>query len=382
MTLAVRTLRRFHRIVFYAACAGAVLAAGGPVRSQNEPPAQTSVEATDQLQKRLNLARNQAQLGSTTAGGQEDQRFRQLVAQYGQDFAAAAIYAPSSPPEVFRPSDRSLDAALIWDEQAEEWYRVKGDVPVETIFRDVSSALGRPPTPGQLKYLADNYGQVEKRQAMVAAFTNYLREAAREESKPQNQAFAHLADRGNLLTALGDAEMFRVKFVYDGQFRSWLLDRLDQLRTDLVKQGPAAQPSLRELDALLDLHGTTLDSQWAQGVLPAVGAVRVVAWFSDSPKKKFVSTWRFEKEKVAIDIDGGHGHGTRKGNVVRSEGSLPGRNCTATDVRTFKEGGGLTFSAVYTCALDDGTTKVSEVSGGGTWQIVSARPKVGQKSAK
>jgi hypothetical protein len=341
--------------------------------------------AAEQLRKQIHLAVNRAQLGASRQPG-EDARFQQLVAQFGEDFAAAAIYVPTSEPIVFRPAappdDKSPGFALIWDEAGGEWHRVNGEVPVETIFRDAALALGRALTPGQLKYLADNYVQVETRRAMAAVFGDYLREAAREEGGPQNEAFARLKEAGGVRTALAPPEMFHVKFIYDGQFRAWALEQLDQLRADLVRQGAPAQAALQQLDALLDQHNVTLDSQWAQGAVPAVAAVRVVAWEANRPNDKYASTWKFDKEKVSIEIAGGYGHGTRKGNVVQSEGSLPGRNCTATDVRTFKEGGTLTFTATYTCTAEDGTTKVTEVSGAGTWQLVSDRPTTGQRRGR
>ena len=141
-----------------------------------------------------------------------------------------------------------------------------------------------------------------------------------------------------------------------------------------------AEPVLHDLDTLSRRHGIILDSQWAQGPLPETGEVRVVAWFSDNPKIKFASTWRFEREKVTIDVsngdarNNGHAQGIRTGNVIYSERSIPGRNCVASDERVFEKGGKLTFSSVYVCTLQNGTTQINNVSGAGTWEILSSRP--------
>ncbi len=171
---------------------------------------------------------------------------------------------------------------------------------------------------------------------------------------------------------------FSAGFVYDPAFRGRVLDELDKVRRDLIGQGPGAKAALDDLDKLAKQHSIALDSQWAQGVIPAVATVRVVAWYSGKPKNKFTSTWQFEKEKVTVDIangrhaDGnGYAHGIRSGDVIRSEGSIPGRNCSMSDERTFKQGGLLTFSTAYTCKLEDGTVQTSNMTGSGTWQVVS-----------
>jgi hypothetical protein len=339
--------------------------------------------ASNRLQKRLEITRDQAEVRSALYGGEQDPRYRQLIAQYGAEFANAAAYRPSTPREVFRApaNDKAADVALIWDEQEGEWYRLKGDLPLEKIFQEAYAAIGRRPTPGQLKFLAENYAQVKTREATAAAVADYLSATVRQQPA-LSELFAKVSDATKMSADLDDPETFRKKFVYDGQFRGWTLDVLDQLRRGLIGQGGAREQALRELDALVAGHGITLESQWAEGVVPATATVRVIAWFSAKPKNKFKSIWRFEKEKVTIDIDGGHGYGARSGNVVRSEGSLPAHNCTATDVRTFKPGGKLTFEAVYTCALDDGTTRMENVSGAGTWKFVSPRPRSRGKAKK
>lgn len=326
----------------------------------------------DRLQKQIDIVRDQSELRSALYGGDDDPRYQQLVAQYGSAFANASAYRPSTPREVFRPTsaDKAVEVVLIWDEPEGEWYRLKGDLPLEKIFEDAYAGLGRRPTPGQLKFFADNFAQVKTREATAAAVAQYL--AVLPEQPAASEAWAKVEDAAKITAVLGDPQMFRKKFVYDGPFRGQTLDVLDKLRRGLRQQG--TDRAVRELDAMVAGHGITLESQWDEGVVPATATVRVVAWFSDKPQTKFNSVWRFEKEKVTIDIDNGHGSGVRRGNVVRSEGSLPAHNCTATDVRTFLPGGKLAFDAVYTCAVDDGATRVENVSGAGTWEIVAPRP--------
>jgi hypothetical protein len=342
------------------------------------------IGAIDKLGQELEGLRAQAELASAAYGGKNDPRYRQLVARLGQNLADAARYVPSSPWEIFRPAARdggtAPDVALIWDAQQEDWYRLEGSVPLEAIFYDASIALERRLTPGRLKYLAENFAQVKGQQAAADAFARFLTELSRDAGAPQGQAFARLDDAGAVLASLRDGELFRAKFVYDAAFRARFLQVADMLRQDLVKQGLAEQ-TLRDLDAISRQHGITLESQWAQGVLPEVGSIRVVAWFSEDPKSKFTSTWQFEREKVTIDVkngkvrNNGHAQGLRNGNVVRSDLSIPGRNCIASDERVFEPGGTLTFSSVYVCTGQDGSTQTTNVSGAGTWHLVAPRTK-------
>lgn len=339
------------------------------------------IAAIDKLARALDVMRAEARLGSQAYGGTDDPRYRRLIALSGQTFVDAATYVPSSPWEVFRPVRRSGgqdgDVVLIWDAQEQDWYRIEGSVPVEAIFRDAYLALDRRPTPGKLKYLAENFGQVKGQEAAADAFSAYLSEAGRQRETPQNQAFSRAPEGGLILAILSDPATFRARFVYDAAFRAFVLKVLDELRHDLVAQGSRAEPALRGLDALTSQHGVTLDSQWSQGFLPETGSIRVVAWFSDNPRNKFVSTWQFEREKVLIDVNNGdvrnngYAQGIRNGNIVRSERSIPGRNCIASDERVFEQGGTLTFSSVYVCTLNDGTTQTNKVAGAGTWHVVS-----------
>lgn len=324
--------------------------------------------AAGKLQTQLVDLRDQSRLGSAIYGGENDPRYRRLIDKF-KELADAATYVPSSPREVFRSTARPLEPALIWDEQEEEWYRVDGSVPVEAIFREATLASGRRPTPGQLKVMAENFGKLRTLRATADAMADYVGEAAQPGSTPRHRAFAELGEDGKAALMPADPAMFKIKYVYDGAFRAATLDTLDRLRQNLGKQG--AEASLREFDGMLRQHNVTLESMWSQGVLPAVGEVRVVAWFADDPKKKFTSTWQFEKEKVTIAIDNGYANGVRLGDVVRTEGSIPGRNCIASDERVFSKGGGLTFSSVYTCTLENGSTEVNNRSGAGTWQIVT-----------
>jgi hypothetical protein len=339
------------------------------------------ITAADRLRKQSVVIRDQSELRSVLYGGEQDPRYRQLSAQYGADFANQTSFRPSTPREVFRPSpsDKAADLALIWDEQQGEWYRLKGEVPLEKMFQEAYVALSRRPTPGQLKFFAENFAQVKTREATAETISNYLGATVPGRSG-LTEIFAGVREAPKMSAVLKDPELFRKKFVYDAQFRNWTLDVLDQMRRNFISHG--AMTDRAELDALVARHGITLESQWAEGVVPASATVRVVAWFSDNPKNKFRSVWHFEKEKVTIDIDNGHGYGVRGGNVVRSEGSLPAHNCTASDVRTFKPGGQLTFEAVYTCALDDGATRIENVSGAGTWEMVSPRTTVRGKAKR
>jgi hypothetical protein len=339
------------------------------------------LDATGRLIDALNDMRLGARLGSERYGGAHDPRYRQLADEWGQNLADAATYAPTSPWEVFRPiarpSDRSLDVALIWDEQEQDWYRIDGSVPVETIFRDAFVALDRRPTPGKLKYLAENFSQLKGQEEAAEAFAGYLAEAGRDGNAPSNRAFSRLPDRVQLLANLRDPAIFQAKFAYDTAFRARTFELLDKLREDLIEQGPPAEQTLRDFDRLLTRYDVTLESQWARSFLPATGDIRVVAWFSDNPKSKFTSMWRFEREKVTIDVNNGdarnngHAHGIRIDNVVRSDRSIPSRNCIASDERVFQKGGTLTFSSLYVCTLPDGTTQTNKVAGAGTWQIVA-----------
>jgi hypothetical protein len=328
--------------------------------------------AAERLHGQLAEMRDQSRLASVLYGGENDPRYRRLVEQFGKEFADTAAYAPSSPREVFRPTAAPLEPTLIWDEQEEEWYRIDSKVPVETIFRESLLASGRRPTPGQLKVLADNFGKLQTHRAAADSLADYLRAAAQPGDTPPARAFAQVGEDVKTMLMPADPAMFRLKYVYDASFRTATLEALDKLRQKLGEQN--AEASLRELDGLLMQHNITLESQWAQSALPAVGDVRVVAWFADNPKEKFTSTWSFDKEKVTIAISNGYAHGTRSGDVVRTEGSIPGKNCIATDERVFAKDGKLTFSAVYTCTLEDGSTQINNRSGEGTWQIAAPAP--------
>jgi hypothetical protein len=219
------------------------------------------VDATDRLHEQIVETRNQGALGSGTYAGQKDPRYQQLVRQFGREFAQSATFAPTSPREVFRPIDRPRSAVLLWDEDAGQWHRFDGDVLIETVFRDVRATRGDRPTVVQLKHLAENYAQIESRQAMAEAFRNYLRQAAVVGLSPRDEALPKAAGAGRVLGSLDDLDLFRARFVYDGQFRGEVLTVLDEMRIDMVKQGLRAKPSVAELDALVARHGVTLDSQ-------------------------------------------------------------------------------------------------------------------------
>jgi hypothetical protein len=335
----------------------------------------------DGLVGELETMRGQAQLRSETYGGAADPRYRQLAAQWGQDFADAKPFAPSSPWDVFRPTDNSVEVALIWNDREREWYRVDGRVAIEKVFRDAHLALGQRPTPGRLKYLAENFGQLKSLEAAAEVMVGYLSDVDRERLTPRGMALAAVRDSERLAAEPPSRAAFRAGFVYDPAFRGRVLDGIDKVRRELIGQGAQAKAALDELDAVAKQYGIALDSQWAQGVIPAVATVRVVAWFSGKPRNKFTSTWQFDKEKVTVDIandrhteGNGYAHGVRSGDVIRSEGSIPSRNCSVSDERTFKQGGHLTFSAAYTCRLDDGTVQTSNMIGSGTWQLVSPGP--------
>ncbi|MDC7788530.1 hypothetical protein PQJ75_15435 [Rhodoplanes sp. TEM] len=327
------------------------------------------------LRERLAAARDRDRLAGEARGGQDDPRYRQLVAQYGETLADASVYVPSAPPELHRPrtapAEKVFDVALLWDEAEDEWFRLPGDVPVEEIFRDVFIAAGKRPTPGQLKYLAGIHPQITARRATVDALAAWLRAAATGEG-PAAQAFAAAPDAASMRAALDEPWRLRARYVYDAAYRQSTLAAVDQVRKALVGQGAAGTAALRSLDALLDRHALTLESQWAVAVPPAVGTVRVTAWFRDDPKTRFVSTWRFDKEQVRIEIDQGRANGVRRGNMVETEGSIPGRNCVATDRRSFAPNGTLTFSASYRCIRDDGRIEVNDRIGAGTWEVVPA----------
>jgi hypothetical protein len=157
---------------------------------------------------------------------------------------------------------------------------------------------------------------------------------------------------------------------------------IDQVRVALMKSGEAGREHLAELDAMLDRFGIALDSHWASAAVPPSAVVKVTAWFADAPKTRFVSTWRFDKERVKVEIEQGYASGTRKGDTTRTEGSIPGRNCTALDTRTFDPGGKLTFRATYTCKREDGSEEVSEKAGEGTWALVTEPAKPAAKGAR
>ncbi|NVO13559.1 MAG: hypothetical protein HXX10_05925 [Rhodoplanes sp.] len=337
------------------------------------------------LIEHLRARREQDRLGGDARGGKDDPRYRQLVAQYGETLADASVYVPSSPPELFRPRvappERVFDVALLWDEQDAEWYRLPADVPVEEMFRDVFIASGKRPTPGQLKYLAGISAQVTLRAATLDALAEYLQAAAGGDG-PAAQAFARAADSAAIRAALAEPWRLRARYVYDAAHRAWMLGAVDQVRRDLVAQGAPAAAALKTLDDTLERYGLTLDSQWAAAVPPAVADVRVTAWFADDPGTRFVSTWRFDKDAVRIEIDQGRATGVRRGNTVQTEGSIPGRNCTATDTRTFAPNGTLTFSASYSCVRDDGIVDVNNRVGAGTWELVgAAKPSAGPRPA-
>lgn len=219
------------------------------------------VDATNRLQKQIVEARNQGTLGSGTFGGDKDPRYKQLVRQFGKEFAQSSTFAPTFPREVFRPIDKPRSVVLLWDEEEQAWYRLDGEVPIETVFRDVRTARDDRPTVVQLKHLGENYAQIEQRQAMAAAFREYLRQAAAPGLSPRSEALQKAAGAGSLLASLQDVERFRARFVYDGKFRSGVLTVLDEMRGDLVKQGASAKNALAELDALVRRHGVQLDSQ-------------------------------------------------------------------------------------------------------------------------
>lgn len=348
---------------------------GEGLRDENPgTPLRAIADAADRIGAAVEAARARAQLRGEAYGGADDPRYRQLVAQWGEAFADGATWAPTTVWDVFRPTtrpgDKSLDVALIWDEQGSEWYRIDGGIPVETVFMDGSVGLGRRLSAGKLKYLAENHDEIARWAVAADGFWHYAKGAAEDGQSPRGQAFARVAGEHAVLTRLSELEPFGLKFVYDASFRATVLDALDGLRRDLVKQGVPAEAALRDLDAMLAKSAITLESQWAEGVIPANATVRVTAWFSNSPRTRFVSTWRFEKEKVTVEIDKGYAQGIRAGNLVKSEGSIPGRNCTASDEREFKDGGNLSFTAIYVCTLADGSTQVNNVSGAGTWRIV------------
>lgn len=325
--------------------------------------------------------RARARLKSALYGGVNDARYLQLVGDAGKEVADAAIFEPTAPWEIFRPvaqsGRRAPDFALIWDEPEQDWYRVNAALPLEAIFRDAFIGLGKRPSAGRIKYIVDNIAQVNTQHNAATALARYLNDASGENGTPAKQALARLPDAAKVADALRDPEVFRAKFVYDNAFRAWVFEVLDKIRQDLVNQGASATAFLKRLDALLAAHAIMLESQWAKAGLPAKANVRVVAWFSDRPDKTFVSTWMFDREKVTIDANNGDvqnngpGQGIRSGNVVRSERSMPGRNCVASDERVFEEGGRISFSSVYVCTREDGTLQTNRVSGGGTWEVVS-----------
>jgi hypothetical protein len=54
----------------------------------------------------------------------------------------------------------------------------------------------------------------------------------------------------------------------------------------------------------------------------------------------------------------------------------------ASDERVFERGGTLTFTAVYICTLENGTTQTSRVAGAGTWEVLAPPPKAAKKAKK
>jgi len=230
------------------------------------------VDATDRLQKQIVEVRNQGMLGSGTYGGEKDPRYKQLVRQFGKEFAQSSTFAPTFPREVFRPVDKPRSVVLLWDEEEQAWYRLDGEVPIETVFHDVRTARDDRPTVVQLKHLGENYAQIKRREAMAAAFREYLRQAAAPGLSPRNEALQKAAGAGGVLMALQDAERFRARFVYDGKFRSGVLNVLDEMRIELVRQGASAKNSLAELDALVKRHGVQLSSQTATQTATATGS--------------------------------------------------------------------------------------------------------------
>ncbi|MBL9093044.1 MAG: hypothetical protein JNL96_17630 [Planctomycetaceae bacterium] len=259
------------------------------------------VDATDRLQKQIVEVRNQGALGSGTYGGEKDPRYKQLVRQFGKEFAQSSTFAPTFPREVFRPIDKPRSVALLWDEEKQAWYRLDGEVPIETVFRDVRTARDDRPTVVQLKQLGENYAQIEQRQAMAEAFRDYLRQAAKPGLSPPGEALLKAGGAGSVLRALPDAERFRARFVYDGKFRSGVLTLLDELRIDLVRQGDKAKNSLAELDALVKRHGVQLDSQAATqtatmtGAKPTTGDKTSTTTPGEQPKRKDEQTEKLER---------------------------------------------------------------------------------------
>lgn len=339
----------------YRRAAGAVAAAAGPLRD------------------RVTAARERDRLAGEARGGKVDPRWRALVAQHGETLADASVYVPSSPPELYRPkvapAEKVFDVALVWDEAEDEWHRLAGDVPVEDIFRDVFIATGKRPTPGQLKTLSGIHAQTRARTAAVDALAGWLDAAAAGDGAAA-QARARADDAAALREALREPWRLRARYAYDAGFRETWLAGIDGVRKDLVGQRAAGAAALQSLDAVLDRHGLTLDSQWAAAVPPAKATLKVTAWFRDDPKTRFVSLWHFDKEQVRIEIEQGRATGMRRGSVVQSEGSIPARNCVASDSRTFLANGTLNFAASYRCVRGDGVIEAKDRVGAGTWEVV------------
>lgn len=340
----------------YRQAVGAVAAAVGPLRD------------------RVAAARERDRLAGEARGGKVDPRYRALIAQHGETLADASVYVPSSPPELYRPNvapaEKVYDVALVWDEAEDEWHRLPGDVPVEDIFRDVFLATGKRPTPGQLKTLAGIHAQIRARTAAVDALAGWLDTAATGDAAAAQAMARASGGAATAREALREPWRLRARYAYDATYRTGWLAGIDAIRRDLVGQGAAGATALQSLDAVLARHGLTLASQWDAAVPPAKATLKVTAWFRDEPKARFVSLWHFDKELVRIEIDQGRATGVRRGNLVESEGSIPGRNCVASDSRTFLPNGTLSFAASYRCVRADGAIEAKDRVGAGTWEVV------------
>ncbi|WP_210207641.1 hypothetical protein, partial [Rhodoplanes elegans] len=206
----------------YRQAVGAVAAAVGPLRD------------------RVAAARERDRLAGEARGGKVDPRYRALIAQHGETLADASVYVPSSPPELYRPQvapdETVFDVALVWDEAEDEWHRLRGDVPVEDIFRDVFIATGKRPTPGQLKTLAGIHAQLRARTATVDALAGWLDAAAAGDGAAA-QAMARAADGAATREALREPWRLRARYAYDATYRTGWLAGIDAIRRDLVGQG-------------------------------------------------------------------------------------------------------------------------------------------------
>lgn len=341
------------------------------------------VDAARKMHEQMQVIREHERLAGARSGGRDDPRFRQLVTQFGEGFADAAVYLPSTPPELFRPRERpadsALDVALIWDAQKSEWYRVLGSAPVEDIFRDAYIAHGQRPTPEQLKTLATNAAQNGLRGTAANEFAQLV-------SSSGDPALAQAVERsdadGAMRGAIAELWLFRSKYAYDEKFRGQMHRFLGRLHDELATDANANAAPLRRLDELASRFNVVVESRAEKGELPAVGAVRVVSWPSRSPAAKSTSIWRFDQERVTVEIAGRQVLGQRKGNVVTSDARAPRQNCMVKDTRTFAAGGTLTFTAVQTCTRRGGRTRVREVSGAGTWELLPQSEKASDQNDK